>query len=449
MANGPQDHDPRDTYEQQPKSQHQQVQPPAPTLTMNEQTLAVDLAQAEISQLIATAHQFPRKVAVAVNRIMEMACFDEAAAENSVYALPRAGKAIVGASIGFANIVASAWGNCWDYGRWVHTDRREKVVVAEGIFVDWETNRRLAISEQRRIVDSKGRLFSDDMIIITSKAATSIARRNVILNAVPRGLWFPAYERALFMVRGSEATLAERRDKAVKALAQFGATPQQVFMYLAVRDMGEIGIEHMPTLRGMYAQLRDGTSTPEEMFDPRRMTTTAFDTIDNPLGDQPNAPAAAGPATDAALSAAKEAPAAAGAPAQDEPAQQGQDKPAADTPAKPKAPRKRVEPKTKGADAPTPPAEQQPAQQQPAPAPDKPAATAAQTAPQAGPEPKTSEEYERHAMAYIAAATVVGDLENKWKSERNLRTTCSIVEDSFGRVHGAYTAKIAVLKGGA
>lgn len=287
--NAPGNEPERDTQPNSRRVEPLEVQAPVPALA--EQTLAVDLARVEIDQLIATAHRFPRQIKVALAKLDQLVLMDEAAAENSIYVLPRGGKAIPGPSIGFANTVASCWGNCWDYGRWIGTDRREKVVICEGIFVDWETNRRTVVSDQRRIVDSKGRLYNDDMIIITSKACSSIARRNVILNAVPRQLWYPTFEKALYIVRGSEATLGERRDAAFKALMQYGIKAAQVLMFLGVGQLNDVGVEHMPTLRGMYAQLRDGSITPEEMFDPRRMTSGGIEAIGDPLGEADDEPA--------------------------------------------------------------------------------------------------------------------------------------------------------------
>jgi hypothetical protein len=37
----------------------------------------------------------------------------------------------------------------------------------------------------------------------------------------------------------------------------------------------------------MYRALRDGEISVEEMFDPRRMSKSGFETVDNPLGDDP------------------------------------------------------------------------------------------------------------------------------------------------------------------
>lgn len=434
----------------------------APTNATADQTLAVDLARVEIDQLIATAHKFPRNLKVVADKIDQMASFNEAAAEHSVYALPRGGKPIVGPSIGFANIVAYAFGNCWDYGRWIHTDRREKVVVAEGIFVDWETNRRLAMSEQRRIVGARGQLYTDDMIIVTSKAAASIARRNAILNAVPRFLWFSSYEKALYIVRGSEATLVERRDKAVKALANFGVDPKQVFLFLGVRDMGEIGVEHMPTLRGIYAALREGNATPEELFDPRKMTGKGFVAVDNPLadteedeeidGDGVVTPARTAtqqsPAQrlDAQIAAAEadegaddDAPFDAGKPVQRQ--TNAQDAPA-------DAPKQRKPRKAK--DAPGPAANQAAVGTLGPDDEDEGAATQAAVAvPPAKPQPKNTEEYKTYWRGIMGEATSGAALDNRWKSpvERALRGNCSVISQDMDELRAMTSARVQELGG--
>jgi hypothetical protein len=257
-----------------------------PATVLGEQSLAVDLARAEIDEAIATAHRYPRVLDTVIKKIETLACYNEQAAENCIYSLPRGGKPIIGASIGFANIIASCWGNCSDGARIVHIDRHEKVVIAEGGFHDLETNRKTVLPVQRRIVDKYGRIFSDDMIMVTGMAAASIARRNAILNAVPRAIWFPIYEKALQIVRGTEETFAERKGKAIKAFAQFGIKPDQIYALLGLKGEPDLTLEHLPVLRGMYGALRDGSVTVEELTDPRRMTAGAFDKVANPLGDE-------------------------------------------------------------------------------------------------------------------------------------------------------------------
>lgn len=457
---------------------------------LSERSLAVDLAIAEIDQQIATAHKYPRSIDHFVKALETMACYNEAAALNSIYSLPRAGKAIIGPSIGFANACAQAWGNCVDAARIVHVDRKEKMVVCEGAFHDLQTNRRTIIPEQRRIVDSKGRLYSDDMIITTSKAGASIARRNAILQAVPRPLWFPVYEQALLIVRGSVETFGERKDKALKSFAQFGITPAQIVAFIGLKGEPDLTLDHIPTLRGAYAALRDGALTPEEVLDPRRQAAGAFETVSNPLADDEHDPKtgegstgataasvhehvhtgeserARGPRQDgesdhapggdeappaATLQAAQPAAASttpqagASTAAPQEPAA-GDGKPTAATRAK----RDRKKPAAdKGApathmDTSTGAISQVGAQEpgkSPDPKPADPKTTEATL-------PASPEQYQAYAKSWIAGATSLSGLEDRWRSERELRTTCRVVEDVFTDVKAAKDARAAELKKG-
>lgn len=443
---------------------HQDVQ--GPINPLQEQSLAVDLAAAEIDSQILTAHKYPRSLDTVIKKISTMACYNEQAAENCVYALPRGGKPIIGASIGFANIVAQSWGNCRVGARHTYTDRKEKVVEAQGVFHDLESNSATSLSVQRRISGRDGRIYNDDMIAVTGNAAASIARRNAILNAVPRALWFPIWENALAIVRGTSETFAERKDKALKAFAQFGVKPEQIFMFLGLKGEADLTIEHIPTLRGMYQQLRDGTITVEEMFDPRKMTGMGFEQVVNPLadvddgegdGEEGEPPGGGEPAKPAAAQQAKQAPSEAGKPA-GEPAGAGASGQGA-TAASEQAGQERRKPgRPKKTEAkPAEPEQQQ--QQQPTGGPDEAeqeaqerasaaAANAAPKEPAAAVQPTNSAEYEAHCMAYINTATVAADLDNRWRGEKDLRGICRVVEDTFTRCYGAYKAKLTALRGG-
>jgi hypothetical protein len=344
-----------------------------PAQALTEQTLAVDLARAEIDQAIATAHRYPRMLDTVIKKIETLACYNEAAAENCIYSLPRAGKAIIGPSVSFANIVAQAWGNCTDGARITYIDRKEKVVIAEGGFHDLETNRKTVLPVQRRIVDKAGRIFNDDMIMVTGMAAASIARRNAILNAIPRAIWFPIYERCLQIVRGDVETFSERKDKAMKAFAQFGVKPEQVYMVLGLKGEADLTLEHLPTLRGMYSALRNQESTVEEMFDPRRMTGTAFETVNNPLGSDD------AETVDAETGEIKAAPK-----------------------------RERGRPKKV-----TP----------------EPVVEAPTGETKAG--PQNAEEYRQHLATWLMGTTDAAQIEARWRAERNMRGNAGVIEDHF------------------
>ena len=163
-------------------------------------------------------------------------------------------------------IVASQWGNSRAGARVVHVDRKEMYVEAEGVFHDLETNTATTSRVRRRISDRNGRVFNDDMIIVTGNAACSIAKRNAILGGVPEAIWGEAYDAALRTVRGDMETLPERRDKTLKAMAAFGLTADQVYQILGIGGEKDFGLDQIATLRSSYFALKNGETTVEELL---------------------------------------------------------------------------------------------------------------------------------------------------------------------------------------
>lgn len=429
-----------------------------------DQTLAVELATVELDRAIVTAHRFPRSIEVAVKKMRTLILYNREAMENSVYALPRGGKPILGPSIGFANAVMQCWGNCRVASRVVFTDTKQKVVIAEGAFLDLETNAQSIVSVNRRIVDKNGRLYNDDMQIVTGAAAASIARRNAINQGVSRAIWYPIFEEALQGVRGTVQTFSEYKTKAFTAMAQFGVKPEQIFMALGLKGDSDMTFEHIPAVRGMYAALRDGSLTVEEMFDPRRMTGKGFETVTNPLGEGSNGAAkstatAATETTAAAQTAthdaetgevpweepeevdptagmgetaSEDAPTAAEdkAPvAQNEkPVSQGT--PAENAPASP----------TKAAKAPTT-QEPKPAAKKAAPKDDTDKAPANKTEGL-----RTPEEYIAYWEGFLSQATSDAAIGNQWSADRALRTQCSVVQETFSEAMKMKNDRQAAIK---
>lgn len=68
--------------------------------------------RSEIDMQIATAHKFPRSIKRFRQEALAMVTLNEQIAESCIYALPRGNKTIEGPSARFAEVVASAWGNC-------------------------------------------------------------------------------------------------------------------------------------------------------------------------------------------------------------------------------------------------------------------------------------------------------------------------------------------------
>jgi hypothetical protein len=251
-------------------------------------SLAIGLTRAEIDTQIATARAWPRSIKRATDDILSLATLDEETAAECMYALPRGGKPIQGPSIRLAEIIQQSWGNCRVAARVVHVDRTEKYVEAEGIYHDLETNSATMARVRRRIVDSRGRIYSDDMIIVTGNAACSIAKRNAILGGVPKPVWRRAYEASQQVVSGTIETLTVTRDKSLKAFANFGVKPEQIFIALGVAGLEDVGLDHIPILRGMFSALKNGEATVEEMFSGKAFAAAGptHEVVKNPLSDR-------------------------------------------------------------------------------------------------------------------------------------------------------------------
>ena len=220
--------------------------------------------RSEIDMQISTAHKFPRSIKRFRQEALAMVTLNEQIAESCIYALPRGNKTIEGPSARFAEVVASAWGNCRAGARVVSD--QGNFVTAQGIFHDLERNVAITYEVQRRITDSRGRRYNDDMIGVTGNAASSIALRNAILKGVPKAFWDDMYQAARATVMGDFQTLANRRAEAMKAFVALGVKPDQVFAKLGVSGVEDIGLEHLVTLRGLITAIKEGDTTPEQAF---------------------------------------------------------------------------------------------------------------------------------------------------------------------------------------
>lgn len=250
------------------------------SLTGSDTSTASAIARTEIDSQVATARRYPRSIKTAMTNILTLATLDEDTATECIYALKRGGKPIRGPSIRLAEIISSQWGNCRDTATVVSIDRVNKLVVSEGTFLDLETNRGTRSSVSRRISDKYGKIYNDDMIAVTGNAANSIARRNAILAGVPKGVWRKAVEACEQIIRGDTKTMVERRDAAIKALAHFNLSPEQVFKIMEVQGVEDINLDDLATLRVIYTSLRNGDQTVEELLRgitpdrPERVTAT-------------------------------------------------------------------------------------------------------------------------------------------------------------------------------
>lgn len=222
------------------------------------------LNRSEIEQQIATARRFPRSVKKFRDEALQMVTLSESIAEQCIYALPRDGKTIEGPSARFAEVIASAWGNCRAGARVV--DDTGEFVTAQGVFHDLERNVAITYEVQRRITDKRGNRYKADMIGVTANAACSIALRNAILKGVPKAFWEDMYTEARKVIMGDIKTLANRRADAVATFQKFGVSVEQICVKLGVPGIEDVGLEHLVVLRGLLTAIKEGDTSAEETF---------------------------------------------------------------------------------------------------------------------------------------------------------------------------------------
>lgn len=223
------------------------------------------LNASEIDTQIATAKKYPRSLKEFRNEALEMVTLTDEIAGECIYSMPRGGKAIEGPSARFAEVVASAWGNCRAGARVIGED--ERFVTAQGIFNDLQRNVAITYEVKRRITDKQGRKFKDDMIGVTSNAACSIALRNAVLKGVPKAFWRDIYAEAKRTAIGDVTTLATKRASMLQAFGKMGVVPEQIFKLLEVSGEQDITLDHLGLLRGSYTALKEGDTTIEQLFD--------------------------------------------------------------------------------------------------------------------------------------------------------------------------------------
>jgi hypothetical protein len=234
-----------------------------------ETAMAIDsLTRAEIDIQIATAHRFPRNIALVKREITDMATIDAETAEACYYSLKRGGKPIQGPSIRMAEIAQGSFGNLRVATRFLGETEDGKFIRVLGICHDLQKNVAVAQEVTRRITGRDGQRYNEDMIGTTIAAASSIALRNAIFRVVPRALINSAFEKCKKIVAGDVQSLGERRriviDRLLKAYTDL--TLERILARCEVKSIEEITTEHVVDLVGVGTAIKEGTTKVETEF---------------------------------------------------------------------------------------------------------------------------------------------------------------------------------------
>jgi len=236
------------------------------------------LNRSEIDVQVATAHQYPRNLSQVLNNIETLATLDEDTAASCFYMLRRQGKLIEGPSVRMSEIIASSWGNIRVQARIIANDG--KMITAQGVCHDLESNYAVSAEVKRRITGKDGRTFSDDMQVVTGNAACAIAMRNALFKVVPMALVKKVITKAKKVSLGEATSLEESRKKMFDYFEKIGVDQQHIFDYLSVSKIEEIDTDMVVELRGLATAIKEGTTTAQETFFPKSSVEVTKEDVD-------------------------------------------------------------------------------------------------------------------------------------------------------------------------
>ena len=225
--------------------------------------------RAEIDIQVATAKQYPRDINNTLNKIATYATMDKETAEDCFYVLRRKGSngqdsVIEGLSVRMAEIIAGCWGNIRVQTRIVGNDG--KMITAQAICHDLETNFAVSKEVKRRITDRNGRTFSEDMQVVTGNAAASIAFRNAVLAVIPKAVTKKVINEVKQVALGQAIDLETARTNCLQNFAKAGVTEDMLLQYLGINSVADIDKEAIFELRATWNAIKDGTTTVQESF---------------------------------------------------------------------------------------------------------------------------------------------------------------------------------------
>lgn len=256
-------------------------------LQVNSADSLAALNRSEIDVQIATAKQYPRNLAQVLKNIETLATMDEETAGQCFYILRRQGKAIEGPSVRMAEIIASSWGNIRVQARIIANDG--KMITAQGICHDLESNYAVSSEVKRRITDKNGKTYSEDMQVVTGNAACAIAMRNALFKVVPAALVKKVMAKAKLVSIGKANSLEESRQKMLDYFKKLGVEDKNIFDYLSISKIEEIDTDMLVELRGLANAIKEGTTTVQETFFPKvtEVSTEEVDPSKDLFGNTP------------------------------------------------------------------------------------------------------------------------------------------------------------------
>ncbi|MBU0846483.1 hypothetical protein KKH23_04785 [Patescibacteria group bacterium] len=222
------------------------------------------MTRGQVDIQVATAKRYPRSIGEVRDRVIQLATQSVEVAEACWYSLPRAGKVIEGPSIRLAEILAASYQNLRAGARVIGID--DKYVTVQGACWDMENNVAIEVEVKRRITDKNGKRYADDMIVVTTNAACSIAIRNAIFKVVPQALLAGMSEEIKKVAMGDARTFRARLAACVEHFKSMGVEEKRLLTIVNRKTREDVTMDDLATLRGLATAIKDGDTTVDESF---------------------------------------------------------------------------------------------------------------------------------------------------------------------------------------
>lgn len=223
---------------------------------------------AQFESQIDIAKRYPRDLTRVINNSIAIVTMDKETAETCNYSLPRGGKTLSGASVHLARIIVQQYGNLRVESRVSKIEQKQ--VHAEAVCFDLESNVAVKATTSKSIVGKTGNRFSEDMIIVTGKAAAAIAYRNAVFSVIPKAIVDKVYKSAMNKITGnitSEEQLIKRRTDALNFFKdEYAVDEKELLNYLGLNTINQIDQQQIVNIIGMFNSLKDGEQSVDEMF---------------------------------------------------------------------------------------------------------------------------------------------------------------------------------------
>jgi hypothetical protein len=227
------------------------------------------IERASIDVQIATAHKFPRSMALFKTRALDMVSLDQETAASCIYRRPvgknRDGsdKIAEGMSVRMAEIVGASYGNLRVVS--MVTEQTPQFVKCRAVAHDLESNYMAASEVIESTIDRNGNPYSPRQRIVVAKAALSKAHRDATFKVVPRALCKAVMAKAIEVEAGGR-TLEDRRASAYDWIKSLKIDEKRVWGALGIKGLADVGADQLVVLLGLRTAINDKEATIDEAF---------------------------------------------------------------------------------------------------------------------------------------------------------------------------------------